>query len=62
MKKQDSYNYEGWIISDNFFKRSFAIFAYSFMGQLIFLTIVSITFVALFLFIALFMRLTEMTL
>ncbi|MFH1849376.1 MAG: hypothetical protein ABH879_04265 [archaeon] len=39
MKKQDTktdtYSYRGWLISDNFMKRCFAVLGYSMVGSLI---------------------------
>jgi len=31
-KKVETYGYKGWLISDNFIKRSFASLGYHFMG------------------------------
>ncbi|MFA6427873.1 MAG: hypothetical protein WCW16_05575 [Candidatus Magasanikbacteria bacterium] len=32
MKKEDTFSYKGWLISDSFIKRSFASLGYHFMG------------------------------
>jgi len=34
-KKKDTYSYKGWLNSDNFFKRAFAIFGYNLVPTLI---------------------------
>ncbi len=38
MKKRavDTYRYRGWLVSDRFLKRAFAILGYSFVASLIF--------------------------
>ena len=35
MNKKDTHNYKGWLNSDNFWKRAFAIFGYSLIPMLI---------------------------
>lgn len=31
--KKDTYSYKGWLTSDNFFKRAFAVLGYSVVAQ-----------------------------
>ncbi len=33
---KETYSYRGWLLSDSFMKRSFAVIGYSFVGQLFF--------------------------
>ena len=33
-KKEDTYSYKGWLNSDRFIKRAFAVLGYGIMGQL----------------------------
>ena len=46
MKNKDSYSYQGWLNSDSFLKRIFAIYGY---GMLAFLIIVGVFYLFLFL-------------
>lgn len=39
IKKEDTYSYKGWLNSDSFWKRAFAISYYSAVGQLTFILI-----------------------
>ena len=34
-KKEDTYSYKGWLNSDSFFKRVFAVLGYNMLGSLI---------------------------
>ena len=34
-KKEDTYSYKGWLVSDSFMKRALAITGYALFGQLI---------------------------
>ena len=36
----DTYSYQGWLNSDNFFKRAFGVFGYNFVARLIITSIV----------------------
>jgi len=33
MKKEDTHSYKGWLNSDSFWKRAFAVFGYSVVAQ-----------------------------
>ncbi len=35
MQKKDTYSYKGWLNSDEFLKRAFAVLGYSLVAQLI---------------------------
>lgn len=35
MTKKDTHSYKGWLNSDNFYKRAFAIFGYSLVPMLL---------------------------
>ena len=55
MAKKDTYSYKGWIISDSFFKRAFAIFGYSLIPALLIygaLIVLAIIFAMIFFFIS----------
>ncbi|NCS71647.1 MAG: hypothetical protein GW775_00040 [Candidatus Magasanikbacteria bacterium] len=49
-KKEDTYSYKGWIISDNFFKRMLAFLGYNLVGTLFIYGVL----IALFTILALF--------
>ncbi|MFO8016579.1 MAG: hypothetical protein R6U32_05730 [Candidatus Woesearchaeota archaeon] len=34
-QKQDTYSYKGWLVSDNFLKRAFAVLGYQFVAGMI---------------------------
>jgi len=38
--KEDTYSYKGWLNSDSFLKRAFAVFGYSLIPALIFYSII----------------------
>ncbi|NYT05833.1 MAG: hypothetical protein GKC04_05610 [Methanomicrobiales archaeon] len=38
----DTYSYQGWLISDHFWKRALAVLAYSIIGQLMLAVIVGV--------------------
>ena len=49
--KPDTYSYKGWLISDNFLKRAFAVYGYTMVAGLIIMIPV---YVLMFLFILIF--------
>ncbi|MBD3309749.1 hypothetical protein GF351_00870 [Candidatus Woesearchaeota archaeon] len=51
MAKKETYSYRGWLISDNFLKRAFAIYGYTLVAGLVIMIPV---YIIMFLFILIF--------
>ena len=49
--KKDTYSYKGWLISDNFLKRAFAVYGYMMVAGLIIVIPVYVLMFIMFLFI-----------
>ena len=47
-KEEETYSYKGWLISDSFLKRAFAVYGYSLVAGLIISLIVMIPLIILF--------------
>ena len=52
--KEDTYSYKGWLNSDKFLKRAFAVYGYSIVAGLVISLIIAIPMMFLFLILPLF--------
>ena len=53
-KSKETYSYRGWLLSDNFFKRVFAVVGYYMVGQ-IFVSLIIFAMFIFFMFWAMFL-------